>query len=71
VSSFLLNLHLGKIKIPDDQAAGQDVWILDDVSVLPRSIRKLLLEKAHQSNYKLIFFGDAQTFYQDELRFTA
>lgn len=71
VSSFLLNLRLEKIKIPDNSEAGQEVWILDDVSALPRSIRKPLLEKAQQSNCKLIFFGTAQTFYQDELRFTA
>ena len=67
VSSFLLNLRLGKIKISDMQ----EVWVLDDVSALPRSIRKPLLEKAHQSNCKLIFFGEAQTFYLDELRFMA
>lgn len=67
VSSFLLNLRLGKIKIADMQ----EVWILDDVSALPRSIRKPLLEKVHQSNCKLIFFGEDRTFYQDELRFTA
>lgn len=67
VTSFLLNLKLGKIQIEDNQ----EVWIVDDVSGLHRSLRKDLLERVHQRNLKLICFGDALTFSQDEVRFTA